>query len=199
MAKAILETVFSEYEVYRLNMIFPALAESEQPEVGTIKCIGTLEETSDVRKVVKKCRGVDAKVVTIGAGTGTLKLTLHMPWALYVKALAMDADKDLIEGVVAYGRKSIHPEFAMTAHVKDEDGIEKYKAWPRCVVTNGPSRKVENGAEEVAEIDLELSFMPDDYDNGVYEALSANLKDDTVKTGWLQGFTPDMVHAKEVE
>ena len=79
MAKAILETVFSEYEVYRLNMIFPALAESEQPEVGTIKCIGTLEETSDVRKVVKKCRGVDAKVVTIGAGTGTLKLTLHMP------------------------------------------------------------------------------------------------------------------------
>lgn len=197
MAKAITETVFSEYEVYRLHMIFPALEDAEQPEVGTIKCLGSMEEALDVRKVVKKCRGVDAKVSTIGAGTGTCKLTLHMPWALYVKALAMDADDSLIEGVIAYGRKSHHPEFVMTAHVKDEDGNEKYKAWPRCVVTNGPARKVENGAEEVAEIELELSLMPDDYDNCVYEALASGLSDETVKTSWLKEFTVDMVHVKE--
>lgn len=197
MVKAIPETVYSEYEVFRLHMIFPALAEADQPEVGTIKCVGSMEETCDVRKLVKKCRGVDAKVRTVGAGTGTLKLTLHMPWALYIKTLAMDADKDLVDGVHAYGRKSIHPEFATTAHVKDEDGIEKYKAYPRATVTTGPARKVENGAEEVAEIDLEMALMPDDYDNCMYEALVADL-DEATKTAWLKEFTAELVHIKEV-
>lgn len=199
MAKAITETVFSEYEVRRLHMIFPALSEAEQPEVGTIKCLGSMEETSEVKKVSKNCRGVLAKVRTRGTGTGTIKLTLHMPWELYVRALALDGDKELINGVKAYGRKSLHPEFCLTADVFDEDDVEKYKAWPRCNVTSGPARKVENGAEEVAEIDLELSFMPDDYDNGMYEALASELDDETVKNAWLKEFKPSMVHITEVE
>lgn len=196
-AKAITETVFSEYEVRRLHMIFPALSETEQPEVGTIKCIGSMEEASEVKKVTKNCRGVPAKVRTRGTGTGTLKLTLHMPWELYVRVQALDGDKKLIEGVNAYGRSSLHPEFCLTADVFDEDDVEKFKAWPRCNATTGPARKVENGAEEVAEIDMELSFMPDDYDNGMYEALASDLKDETVKTKWLKEFDPSMVHVTE--
>lgn len=196
-AKAITETVFSEYEVRRLHMIFPALSDTEQPEVGTIKCIGSMEEASEVKKVTKNCRGVPAKVRTRGTGTGTLKLTLHMPWALYVRVQALDGDKKLIEGVNAYGRSSLHPEFCLTADVFDEDDVEKFKAWPRCNATTGPARKVENGAEEVAEIDMELSFMPDDYDNGMYEALASDLKDETVKTKWLKEFDPSMVHVTE--
>ena len=137
-AKAITETVFSEYEVRRLHMIFPALSETEQPEVGTIKCIGSMEEASEVKKVTKNCRGVPAKVRTRGTGTGTLKLTLHMPWALYVRVQALDGDKKLIEGVNAYGRSSLHPEFCLTADVFDEDDVEKFKAWPRCNATTGP-------------------------------------------------------------
>lgn len=196
-AKAITETVFSEYEVRRLHMIFPVLSETEQPEVGTIKCIGSMEEASEVLKVSKKCRGVVAKTRTRGTGSGTIKLTLHMPWALYVRALALDGDKNLIDGVKAYGRNSLHPEFCLTADVFDEDDVEKFKAWPRCSVTSGPARKVENGAEEVAEIELELSFMPDDYDNGMYEAMALDLKDDTAKTSWLKAFDPSMVHVTE--
>jgi hypothetical protein len=196
-AKAIAETVFSEYEVRRLHMIFRALSETEQPEIGTIKCIGSMEEASEVTKTIKKCRGVVCKTVTRGNGTGTIKLTVHMPWALYVRYNALDADKDLIEGVNAYGRKSIHPEFCMTADVFDEDDVEKYKAWPRCNATSGPARKIENGAEEVAEIDLEVAFMPDEYDNGMYEALASDLKDETVKSSWLKAFDPSMVHVTE--
>lgn len=193
----IMEKVFSEYEVRRIHAIFPALSETEQPEVGTIKCVGSMEEASDVIKVIKKCRGVVVKTKTRGTGTGTLKLTLHIPWALYVRINALDADKELIDGVNAYGRKSIHPEFCLTADVFDEDDVEKFKAWPRCNATTGPARKVENGAEEVAEIDLELSFMPDDYENGMYEALASDLKDETVKSAWLETFDPSMVHVKE--
>lgn len=196
--KELLEKVFSEYEVSRFHMIFPALGPEGQPEVGTFKCVGSMEESCDVKKVVKKCRGVDAKVRTRGTGTGTLKLTLHMPWAAYVRLFAMDADKTLIKGIKSYGRKSLHPEVICTADVFDEDDVEKFKAWPRCNATTGPARKIENGADEVAEIEVELSFMPDEFDTGMYEVLADELEDETIKAAWLKEFTPDMTHVKEV-
>lgn len=182
---AIAETVFSEYEVRSMNMLFGS-------DTGTIHCIGSVEEESEVIKITKKCRGVVAKSRTRGTGNGTLKVTMHIPWALYVKVSGMESD-DLIEGVYAYGQSSIHPEFCLTADVYDEDDIEKFKAWPRCVLSTGPARKVENGSEEVAEIEAEISFMPDSYGIGVYEALASDIAAD-VKGKWLNAFEPSLVH-----
>lgn len=184
MAK-IEETVFSEYEVRQMNMLFGA-------EIGTVNCIGSVEEESEVIKIIKKCRGTVAKSRTRGTGNGTVKVTMHIPWVLYIKASGMEND-DLVEGVYGYGRSSLHPEFCLTADVYDEDDIEKFKAWPRCVLSTGPARKVENGAEEVAEIEAEISFMPDSYGMGVYEALASELSED-VKSKWLEEFEPALVH-----
>lgn len=185
---AIKETVFSEYEVRVMKMLFGA-------DIGTINCIGSVEEESEVIKIVKKCRGVVAKSRTRGTGNGNIKVTMHIPWALYVKISGMESE-DLIEGVYGYGRSSIHPEFCLTADVYDEDDIEKFKAWPRCVLSTGPARKVENGAEEVAEIEAEIAFMPDSYGYGMYEALAADLTQE-VKTKWLDAFDPSIVHVSE--
>ena len=105
----------------------------------------------------------------------------------------MDRD-NLIEGVEAYGKNSIHKEFSLTLHVTDEDGVEKLKAYPKCVVANaGPARKIENGAEEVAEFEVEISVTPDAYGEGLYEALVDELDDDTVADTWMTAFTPDLV------
>ena len=98
----------------------------------------------------------------------------------------------LADGVYGYGRNSIHPEFSLTADVFDEDDVEKFKAWPKCVMNAGPANKVENGSEEVAEVEAEIAFAPDDNGFGHYEALSAGLAEN-IKSKWLTSFTPDLV------
>ena len=173
---AIEQTVFSEYEVRAMY----ATVGSDTCEV---KCIGSLEESTDVITTSKKCRGVVVKKRTRGTGNGTLKVSLHIPWKLYMTLMGMDSDT-LADGVYGYGRNSIHPEFSLTADVFDEDDVEKFKAWPKCVMNAGPANKVENGSEEVAE--------PDDNGFGHYEALSAGLAEN-IKSKWLTSFTPDLV------
>ena len=190
---AVSETIFSEYDVKCLNFIFGT---GESKEVWPVKVIGKLEEESEVRKMVKKGRGVTIKNRTWGTGAGTLKLTAHMPYGLYIKLHGMDA-AGLAEGVHAYGRDSRHPEACVTGDVFDEDDVEKLKAWPVCVVSTGPARSVENGSEEVAETNLEIGFSPDANGLGVYEALAADVTE-AIKTGWMESFSHALVAAPTV-
>lgn len=187
---AIEEKVFSEYEVREMKVIIGE-------NVGTIKCIGTLEEESTVMTITKKCRGIVAKTRTRGTGSGTLNLTAHIPYALYHEMMGMK-DDNLIAGVHAYGKDSLHPVCTITADVYDEDDVEKFKAWPCCTMNTGPARSVENGAEEVAEVECEIAFSPDEYGYGMYEALATDLTDDTAKSSWMDAFTPDLVRVEEV-
>ena len=66
------------------------------------------------------------------------------------------------------------------------------KAYPNGVMNSGVARKIENGAEEVAEIELEIGVMPDEYGNGLYEAPVEGL-DESVAEEWMTAFTPDLV------
>lgn len=187
---AIEQTVFSEYEARKVNVIIGQ-------EVGTIKCLGKIEEEATVRTVTKNCRGVVAKTITRGTGSGVITISAHIPIALYRKMLSM-ADESLVTGVYTYGRNSLHPNFTLTADVFDEDDNEKLKAWPVCNMNTGGQSVIENGAEEVAEVEIEVAYSPDDYGNGFYEALVADLSDDTIKTDWMEKFTPELVHIEEV-
>ena len=45
------ELVFSEYELFRLGLIFPTEAEDNDPESVVIKCIGNFEEEMAVKTV----------------------------------------------------------------------------------------------------------------------------------------------------
>lgn len=185
---AIKTTVFSEYEVREL---IAKVGEDTCP----IKCIGSLEEESEVISITKKCRGVVAKKRTRGTGSGTLKLTAHMPWDLYLTLMDMKSEK-LKKGVTAYGRSSLHPEFSLTGRVFDEDDNEKFKAWPVCVMNAGPASKIENGAEEVAELEVEIGYSPDENGFGHYEC-DLNDAPEDVKTSWMENFTPALVKAAE--
>lgn len=179
--------VFSEYELKEIG-----LKRKSAEKYSTIECVGSCEEEMESKTITKSCRGVVKKKIVKGTGNGTLKYSLHMPYEEYTKIYGMELET-LIEGVKAYGSNSVHEEFCITEHVFDEDGVEKFKAYPRCVLESGITRKIENGAEEVAEIELDVSVMPDEYGNGVYEALAADLADETVKETWMTAFEPDMV------
>lgn len=179
--------VFSDYELDQMAVKFEGSDAYE-----SMNCVGSFEEEMESKTVTKSCRGVVVKSRSRGTGAGTLKISAHVPWNIFVNAYGMELET-LKEGVKAYGRNSIHKTFAATMHVKDEDGVEKYKAYPNCVITTGVVRKIENGAEEVAEMELEVSVMPDDYGNGMYEALAADIKEETIKSQWMTAFTPDLV------
>ena len=182
-------TVFSEFEARSMRFILG------EGDVYDVKCVGKVENEATIRNIVKNCRGSVAKKRTRPTGEGTMKLTAHIPYELYIRLHDMQRD-ELAAGVYAYGQSSIHPEVCVTADIFDEDDNEKFKAWPRCVISTGANQSIENGADEVAEVELEIGYMPDDYGEGFYEALAKDL-DSTIKTAWLNSFTPELVRASE--
>lgn len=179
----------SEFEVKKIGFKF----EGEET-FQAVECIGSMEEDMAVKTITKKCRGVVRKKRSKGTGEGTVKLSLHIPYAIYVKAFGMDLDS-LKDGVYAYGENSRHKVFSMVAQVEDEDGNEKMKAYPNGVMNTGVVRKVENGAEEVAELEMEVGVMPDEYGNGLYETL-VNADDEETVNEWMTAFDPAMVQVE---
>ena len=182
-----MSNVFSEYELKKIGFKF-----KDGSAYETAECIGSCEEEMDVKVVTKSCRGVVKKKTVRGTGTGTLTISLHMPKEIYDKAYGMNLES-LIDGVKAHGQNSVHANFSLVADVFNEDGEEKLKAYPNCIIESALSRSIENGGEEVAEIELEIAVMPDDYGNGMYEALASELSDTTLKNTWMTTFTPDLV------
>lgn len=182
---------FSEFECKSIGIKF-----GKDQEYSVMELVGGVDEELESKKTVKKGRGVVVKQKVRGTGNGTVKVTGHVPYDLYNQMYGMNL-KTLVEGVKGYGINSLHPTFSMTCDVFDEDDMEKLKAYPNCVLTSGVARKIENGGEEVAEIELEVSVMPDEFGQGMYEALVENLADDALKTDWLTKFEPSMAQKTE--
>lgn len=179
--------VFSDFEIDKMNVKF-----ADADAVVAMNCVGSVEEELTAKAITKKCRGVVIKNVVKGTGEGTLNISAHVPYEVFKEAFGMELDS-LKSGVIAYGSNSRHKEFCLTLHVTDEDGAEKYKAYPKCICSARPTISVENGAEEVAEVEMSVTIAPDENGNGMYEALAEGL-DDTIKTAWMDNFTPALVN-----
>lgn len=177
--------VFSEYEICELGFKFEG-----DEEAIIAECVGSGEETMNTRVITKKCRGIVKKKVVKPDGTGVKKYSLHMPWNVYVKIFGME-NEQVIDGVKTYGINNTHEVFCLTEKIIDEDDNIKYKACPNCVVETGKATKTENGAEEVAEMEIEIAVSPDDYGNGLYEALDSELTEETAKSNWMKKFDPE--------
>lgn len=191
-------SVFSKYELRKMGVKISG--STGTPTYKSADCVGTFEEELDVKVVTKMCRGVQVKTRPRGAGTGTVTVSAHIPYDIYCAMFDMDGRDDLVEGVQGYGSSNFHKEFSIVADVYDEDDNELLLAYPRCIIQTGPNTNIENGAEEVAEIEVEISLMPDDNGYCRYEAVvSALASGSSIKPEtWLSSFTPEMVH-KDVE
>ena len=158
-----------------------------------LDCIGSFNTEMEVKKVTKKCAGVTKKSRTRGTGYGTGTFSLHIPYDLYCKLFGMDEHKELAEGVNAYGATSIHPEFSYTGVGLDEDNVEVLISVPRAVVSEGQKWDFENGAEEVAEIELAFDILPDELEEGMYHIPVSTLPQSITKEKWLNEFTTELV------
>lgn len=186
-----METVFSRYEVKKSTI---KITGDETPY--TLACVGSLETELEVKTITKSCEGVIKKKRNRGAGTGTATLSLHVPYELYRKIYGMDVE-GLVKGVSAYGKGSIHKTFSYTGIVRDEDGVELLIALPNCIASSGPKSNIENGAEEVSEVEIEIDLMPDEYDQCEYEALVSEVESTITVDKWLNQFDPTMVQSLE--
>ena len=183
--------VFSEFEVKEQHIKM-----ADEDSYSTMSCVGSSEEELEVKIITKKCRGAIAKEKVKGTGNGTLTESLHVPRDIYNKIYDMNRP-NLKKGVYAYGQNSSHPEFSITQRVLDEDGVEKFKAYPRCVLESGPKRPVENGQEEVPELELTIKLLPDDNGECMYEALKSELDEET-SGKWLEHFDTSLVQSTVV-
>ena len=160
-----------------------------------MSCIGTSDEELEVKTVTKSCAGTVVKTATRGTGNGTLTESLHMPYDIYNEIFGMNSDL-LIDGAHGYGKESLHPEFALTQKVEDEDGIALYKAYPRCVLQSGPKVSIDNSATEVAEVKLEIALLPDDNGFCQYHMSEDELSAAVLtETTWLTAFDSSIVTA----
>lgn len=151
-------------------------------------CIGSLNVERETKTVTKSCRGVVKKRKTKPTGNGTIELKLHMKLALYRRINAM-TNTGLQPGVYAFDNTQSMPELALTARVKDEDDNIMFLGYPRCKVEEINKLEIENGAEEVAEVEMKLSYMPDDYNKGEYQALEVELTGDVLNAdNWMTDF-----------
>lgn len=168
--------IFSEFEVKETAIKFKDDEKSDR-----IGCVGSCEETKNVKTITKKCEGVVKKQRTRGDGTASIKLSLHMCWEHYYRALGMKFE-EFKEGVFAYGEDSKHEEVCITSKVFDEDGNLKLKAYPRFCITEAVATKIENGAEEVAEIEISGTALPDDNKKCTYEVMISTLEEEDLET-----------------
>ena len=154
-------------------------------------CIGTLEGTSEIETVEKKCEG--AVVKTIKKVTKVdVTLTGH-PYTAVLRNVAGMTNEGLKEGVYGYGANVKSKKIVFTAKVEDMEGNIKYIAFPNMDDVKGLTIKVDNDVTEIEMKDFEFSALKDENNMFYYEALEKDLTDEEVKSKWLTNFTPDLV------
>lgn len=183
-------TVFSDFELDQFAIKVAGEQAFERDD-----CVGSLEEDLEAITVTKKCRGIVKKSRTRGSGSGTLNVSMHIKKSIADKITGMYTT-GLTTGVSGYGAVSVHPEFCITARVKDEEGTIKYKAYPKCTLTKKPTVKIENGAEEVAEVEMEIKLAADEYNLCMYEAIAEDLTGSRLTAeNWMTDFSSSQAQA----
>ena len=158
-------------------------------------CVGTLNVERETKTVTKSCRGVVKKRKTKPTGNGTITLSMHIKLALYRKMHSM-VNTGLQPGVYAFDNTTAMPEFSLTARVKDEDDNIMFLGYPRCKIEEINALNIENGAEEVAEVEMTIAYMPDDYNKGEYQALAIDLTGNVLTNeNWMTDFSSDAAQA----
>ena len=176
--------VYSPYEVDQL-----AIKVAGGESFTRDDCVGKLTVERETKTVTKSCRGVVKKRKTKATGNGTVTLSMHVKLDLYRKINGM-TNSGLQPGVYAFDNTVAMPEVSILARVKDEDDNIMYKAFPRCKVEEINTMEIENGSEEVKEVEMKLSFMPDDYNKGEYEALAEELTGSVLNAdNWMTSFS----------
>lgn len=187
-------TEYDQYEVTNGAVKWSG-SEVSAPAVP-LGCTGSLEVETELKVVTKKCEGYETKSVPIPQKmTGTF--IGHMPVDILRKAYGLRTT-GLKPGVWAYGTKSRAGTGIFTWDVFNLEGDErKMMAFPNGQIGAGFKFKIENGGEEIAEVEMPINFLKDSNREFYYEAFESEVEDEDIKTNWNKNFGLDLIKGTE--
>ena len=185
-------TVIQEFDSTKItNMsiqFFDALGKQPGTKFG---CVGSIEGETEMLEYVKNCEGAEAKKISKPQRM-TLTVSGHIPVRVARDVFGL-TNEGLKPGIYAYTEKSKGKRFVLTADVVDEfEDQVKLIAFANCSSNTGLQISIENGADELAELELEFTVLKDDSGRFYYEAFEAELEDPTVAEEWHTDFTPEL-------
>ncbi|TGB04690.1 phage tail protein [Halobacillus salinus] len=168
-------------------------SDGTQGEGEKFSCIGSVEGETTLKELIKRCEGVEVGK-KVKPEKMELTVTGHVPVVIVRKLFGL-SNQDLKEGVYKYSQSSVGQDFVLTADVIDEfEDVTKLIAFPNCTSTNGFGFSLENGGDEVAQMEVTLTAYPDAMKNLYYEVLVSELADDsTVPDTWHTAFDYTLV------
>lgn len=187
--------VIEEFDAVRIANASIQFFDAGVQRPGTkFGCIGDIEGETELNEIVKKCEGVDKKKIVKPIRMNNT-VNAHIPVGVARDIFGL-SNKNLKPGVWAYGALSKGKTFVFTADVVDDfEDVTKLIAFSNCASASGFKIMVENGADEVAQLEFEFNAFPDDENQIYYEAFIDEIEDTTVIDQWHTQFTPALVKA----
>jgi hypothetical protein len=188
-------TVIQEFDAVSIKNASVQFIDNGTHQPGTkFGCMGSIEGETEGIEIVKKCEGVEVKR-KFKPNKMNLTVNAHIPVQVARDFFGL-TNADLKPGVWAYGELSKGKQFVLTADVIDEfEDVVKLIAFPNCSNNTGFKISIENGADEVAMLELNFTALKDSLGNLYYESFIEELDDSTVAEQWHTQFTPDLVKA----
>lgn len=188
-------TIIQEFDAVRITNASIQIKRNAVQEVGTkFGCIGEIEGETELKELIKKCEGVEVKRRTKPEKMN-LTVSAHIPVQVARDVFGI-SNNNLKPGVYAYGADSIGSTFIFTADVIDEfEDITKLIAFSNCVSATGFKFTIENGSDELAELEIEFTALQDSNRKIYYEAFVDELNDPTILEAWHTAYTPELVEA----
>jgi hypothetical protein len=190
-----MSTIVEQFDSVRITNASIQTFENGTQQTGTkFGLLGSIEGETELREFVKIVEGAEANKITKPVKMN-ITVSGHIPVAVARDIFGL-TNEDLKPGVWAYGANSKGKSFILTADVIDEfQDITKLIAFANCVSNTGLKIQVENAADELAELEIEITVMKDSEGQFYYEAITSEITDETVKTQWHTTFTPELVKA----
>ncbi|MGM9925167.1 MAG: phage tail protein [Bacillus sp. (in: firmicutes)] len=188
-------TIIEEFDAIRITNASIQFKKNGVQQPGTrFGCLGKLEGETEMKEFVKRCEGIEVKKVSKPQKI-LLTLTGHISVEVARDIFGL-SNVGLKAGVYSYGADSKALPFVFTADVIDDfEDIVKHIAFANCSSNTGLKINVENGGDEVVEVEMEFTVMLDSKNNLYYEAFADEVEDQTVIEKWHTQFTPGLVDA----
>lgn len=180
---------FDPVRITNFGVMFKGSTESQQ-----FGATGQIDGETQMLTITKKKEGVVVKSLSKPQSM-TLKLNAHVKVDPLRKIFGL-SNEGLKPGVYSYGSDSSGQEFILTADAIDDfEDITKLIAFPNCSSSSGLVLSIENGADEVAELELEFTAMIDDHNKCYYEAFISELDDPSLADQWRTNFSYEVVQS----
>lgn len=166
----------------------------EQKPSEKFGSLGSVEGETTLKELIKTEEGQEVAKRTKPEKMD-LTVSAHIRTSVIRKIFGISSN-GLKPGIYKYGQDSKGVEFVFTADVIDEfEDVTKLIAFPKCVSATGFTFTIENGADEVALMEVQLTAYPDAMREIYYEAFVSELEDTTVATKWHTEFDRSLVES----